>query len=56
MYPLTDVEDANASTANVGPGGLMSADEFSAEGDKQSKGVKSRIQIVGYDANANPTV
>jgi len=32
IYPLTDVDDANASVANVGPGGLTSADEYSAEG------------------------
>ena len=45
--------------ANVGPGGLTSAEEYSADGEFTKSGSsrapsKSRIQIVGYDKNANP--
>lgn len=49
VYPLTDVDDNNASVANVGPAGLMSADEQSVEGSRRNKlNFKSRIGIVGY--------
>jgi len=35
VYPLTDVDENNASVANVGPGGLTSADENSIEGSRR---------------------
>lgn len=55
IYPLTDVDDGAASAANVGPGGLMSADEFSQEGEKTGKNAfgKSRIQITGQQQPNN---
>jgi len=31
------VDDGAVSAANVGPGGLMSADEYSLEGEKTGK-------------------
>lgn len=52
IYPSTDIDDGNVSNPNVGPGGLTSADENDTS--KQSAKV-SKIQIVGYDQNGNPT-
>ena len=61
IYPATDVDDYGNMTgyANVNP---ISGDEYSAlEGSdtikqdkRQNMGARSRIQVVGYDQNANP--
>ena len=41
--------------ANVGPGGMVSADEFSDKfSEKPKPPQKSRIQIVGYDQDPLP--
>ena len=55
VYPLTDVDDGNISSHNVGPGGMVSADEFSDKfSEKPKPPQKSRIQIVGYDQDPIP--
>lgn len=59
VYPATDADEGNVSQANVGLAGMTSADERSLEGDdakdgKMKANYKSKIQIVGYDNNANP--
>lgn len=48
IYPATDVDDGIASQQpSVHPGGLMSADEYSVEGDTGKNMKKSQIQIIG---------
>jgi len=54
IYPATDVEDGVASNQpNVHPSGLMSADEFSQDGDGKYGFGKSKIQIVAKQNNDN---
>ena len=45
IYPLTDVDDNNASVANVGPGGITSGDEYSIDGSKKGGRIKARFQV-----------
>lgn len=42
------MDDNNASHANVGPGGLTSADEFSVDGSRKGGKIKPRFQHTDY--------
>ena len=48
---MTDVDDNNASVANVGPGGITSGDEYSIDGSKKGGRIKARFQVSQDYAN-----
>ena len=52
IYPLTDVDDNNASIANVGPGGMMSGDEYSLEGSRKGARIKARFQAKDFEVDS----
>jgi hypothetical protein len=55
IYPATDAEDG-ASVMNV-QAGLYSADEYADDSAKnKNQKIRSKIQVIGYDQNANPVV
>lgn len=61
IYPATDVDDGvHSQQPNVHPSGLVSADEFSVEGDGKHGFKKSKIAIIkepkNYDIAAMKTI